>query len=81
MPVQESCATESSLEPTLELIRKRALAFFQERGGEPGHDLEDWLKAEAEVVGHKTNEPEPELVMFSFTSTKRPGAGSGKSDD
>jgi hypothetical protein len=31
------------------LIRKRAYEFFEARGCEPGHDLEDWLRAELEI--------------------------------
>jgi DUF2934 family protein len=44
---------EGSLELTEELIRVRAYQFFEERGCEHGHDLEDWLRAEAEIVGNK----------------------------
>jgi len=33
----------------IELIRKRAYEFFEARGREPGHDLEDWLRAELEI--------------------------------
>jgi Protein of unknown function (DUF2934) len=29
-------------------IRRRAYEIYQERGGLPGHDLEDWLQAESE---------------------------------
>ena len=32
-----------------ELIRKRAYEFFEARGREPGHNLEDWLRAELEI--------------------------------
>jgi hypothetical protein len=32
-----------------ELVRKRAYEFFEARGREPGHDLEDWLRAELEI--------------------------------
>ena len=42
-----------SLELTEEIIRKRAYRFFEERGYEHGHDVEDWLKAEAEIMGKK----------------------------
>jgi len=42
-----------SLELTEELIRQRAYHFYEQRGGEHGHDLEDWLKAEAEIFGKK----------------------------
>jgi len=44
---------EGSLELTEELIRVRAYHFYENRGREPGHDLEDWLEAEAEVFGKK----------------------------
>jgi hypothetical protein len=33
-----------------EEIRRRAYEIFLERGGEHGRDLEDWLRAEREVV-------------------------------
>ena len=42
-----------SQELTEEIIRTRAYQFFEQRGGQHGHDLEDWLKAEAEVMGKK----------------------------
>jgi hypothetical protein len=42
-----------SLELTEEIIRMRAYQFFEQRGAQHGHDLEDWLRAEAEVMGKK----------------------------
>ena len=44
---------EGSLELTEELIRVRAYHFYEKRGCEHGHDLEDWFLAEAEIVGKK----------------------------
>ncbi len=44
---------EGSLELTEEYIRLRAYYFFEERGCEHGHDLEDWLRAEGEIMGKK----------------------------
>jgi len=38
-----------------EEIRKRAYEFFEARGGEDGHELDDWLRAEEELRGSKTN--------------------------
>ena len=32
-----------------ENIRQRAYEFYEKRGGKHGHDLDDWLKAEAET--------------------------------
>ena len=42
-----------SPELTEEIIRQRAYELFEQRGCEPGHDLDDWLQAEAEVMGKK----------------------------
>lgn len=38
-----------------EEIRRRAYELFEARGGEDGHELEDWLRAEEEIRGGKTN--------------------------
>jgi hypothetical protein len=40
-------------EEQLEKIRRRAHELFEARGREEGHDLEDWLQAEAEIGGVK----------------------------
>ena len=32
-------------------VRQRAFHLFENRGSEPGHDREDWLKAERELFG------------------------------
>ncbi len=34
-------------------IRQRAYELYENRGKEHGHDVEDWLKAEAEILGTK----------------------------
>jgi hypothetical protein len=44
---------KGSLELTEDLVGTRAYRFYEERGREDGHDLEDWLRAEAEVFGKK----------------------------
>jgi len=36
-------------------IRRRAYELFEARGGEDGQELEDWLRAEEEIRGSKTN--------------------------
>ena len=38
-----------------EEIRVRAYELFQERGGEHGHDHEDWVQAETEVRARFAN--------------------------
>ncbi|MBI3891357.1 MAG: DUF2934 domain-containing protein [Candidatus Wallbacteria bacterium] len=32
-------------------IARRAFEYFQARGCQPGHELEDWLMAEKEILG------------------------------
>jgi len=36
--------------PTEEQVRARAYQLFLERGGQHGHDTDDWLQAEYELV-------------------------------
>ena len=43
----------SSLELTENIIRTRAYQLYEERGYEGGHNLEDWLRAEGEIIGKK----------------------------
>jgi len=38
------------------LIRLKAYGYYQERGCEHGHALDDGLRAGAEIVGHKAGE-------------------------
>jgi hypothetical protein len=37
-----------------ETIRRRAHEIYLDRGGEPGHDLEDWLQAERELTADQS---------------------------
>jgi len=39
-----------------ELIRRRAYELFEARGKQPGHAVEDWLKAEQEVGKQQNGE-------------------------
>ena len=36
--------------PTEEQVRDRAFELYVERGGLPGHELDDWLQAEFELA-------------------------------
>lgn len=38
--------------PLAECVRHRAYELFEARGRNPGQDLDDWLQAEHEVLGH-----------------------------
>jgi hypothetical protein len=49
--------TTSSAEANTELqeqIRARAYELYEQRGGESGHELDDWLQAEDEVLDTKS---------------------------
>ena len=43
-----------SLELTEEYIRLRAYELWERRGGTHGGDVEDWLEAEAQIIGRKS---------------------------
>jgi Protein of unknown function (DUF2934) len=48
IPESVPSVTEENRE---EEIRRRAYELYDERGREDGHDVEDWLRAEAEING------------------------------
>ena len=39
--------------PSEEEIRRRAYELFERRGGESGHEAEDWARAERELRGEE----------------------------
>ena len=43
----------TSSEKVREMIGKKAYELYEKRGREPGHDLDDWLKAEKFVKTRK----------------------------
>ena len=49
---------QGSLELTEEYIRLRAYQLYEQRGRQDGHDMDDWLQAEAEIFGKKADTPE-----------------------
>ena len=49
MPGKKS-STVDPAQSIEDLVRKRAYDLYEQRGGEHGHDLEDWLNAEAEII-------------------------------
>jgi hypothetical protein len=46
---REAVNTSAADSPRIEEIRIRAYEIYTERGGQPGHDLDDWLQAEREL--------------------------------
>ena len=45
-----------------EAVSLRAYEIYQSRGGEYGHDLDDWLQAESEVLAALTEPQAPDLA-------------------
>ena len=53
-PTKKPSATAATDPEGLEReIRRRAYEIYEERGREDGHDLDDWLRAEAEIMQKK----------------------------
>jgi hypothetical protein len=46
--------TGGHLAPTQDEIAKLAFSLYESRGRQDGHDIEDWLRAEQELVRHYT---------------------------
>lgn len=44
-------AAASNHAPSFEEIAKRSYEIYLARGAQPGHEVEDWLAAEAELSG------------------------------
>jgi hypothetical protein len=44
--------TGGRLSPTYDEIAQLAFSFYESRGRQDGHDIEDWLCAEQELVRH-----------------------------
>jgi hypothetical protein len=42
---------DSSFEEPLQKIKARAYELYEQRGKRDGHDVDDWLRAEAEIAG------------------------------
>ena len=57
-PVTVKISTSNPPEPMLvQAIRHRAYELYLQRGMAHGHDVDDWLQAEAELVhGHSTSD-------------------------
>ena len=49
----------SNHKPTHDQIAQRAYALFEKSGRAPGHDIENWLRAERELAAASNEESEP----------------------
>ena len=48
-PPSDTRSVESPLD-LQEHVRRRAFELYEQRGREDGHELDDWLQAESEIV-------------------------------
>jgi hypothetical protein len=64
-------AQAHDVEDVEEKIRIRAYLLFEKRGGEHGHDLEDWLQAEADILRSTLSAPPVRFTPFKKSRTKR----------
>ena len=46
-----SVIEKNGFSPSFEQIQQRAYEFFEARGGTHGWDLDDWFRAEQELIG------------------------------
>ena len=51
-PAKQNLSQESNVE-VRQKIRLRAYELYEQRGREDGQDVEDWLKAESEVIAKR----------------------------
>jgi hypothetical protein len=49
-PMPNSARAEASAEEIRQLIAETAYYRAKQRGFEPGHELEDWVQAESEIL-------------------------------
>ncbi len=52
---KETLASSEVPNDGVEQIARRAYELYLWRGREDGHDLDDWLQAEAEIMGETAN--------------------------
>lgn len=50
MPSRRASDSQPRRDPIHEAIARRAYELFLARGGQPGHELDDWLQAERELI-------------------------------
>lgn len=54
--VKSTAQRSHPVQDVQELIRLRAYELYEERGRQDGHELDDWLAAEAEVTQAKVKQ-------------------------
>lgn len=63
------------------MIREAAYFRYVQRGSVLGHDLDDWLAAEAELFGEEAGQQAPERLETTELDVQGSGARSAWADD
>ena len=63
------------------MIREAAYFRYMQRDSVPGHDLDDWLAAEAELFGGEAEPQPPELVETVEFGMQESGVHGFREDD
>jgi len=50
MPARREFQPVQPVDGLNEQVRRRAYELYEARGGEDGHDVDDWLRAESEIA-------------------------------
>src|SRR2546427_11299534 len=72
MPKDPTKKTPTAVNESQELeiqIRERAYELYEARGREDGHDLEDWLRAEEEIMEQKRAPSPPDKSERAHKNT------------
>lgn len=56
---QQASTVESGQSELRDMIARRAYEIYEERGRSDGGDMDDWLRAEAEVIKAEKRRPAP----------------------
>jgi hypothetical protein len=74
---KEKATMAPAVPPTVEEIRQRAQEIFLARGGTPGKELDDWLRAEQELkqerAGAETGPNQQILGGPQYEARRQPG--------
>jgi hypothetical protein len=65
----------SKRDPIREAIATRAFELFLERGGQHGHDIDDWLRAEQDVLASRSDSDAKDGKAVVKTPHHRTSAG------
>ena len=53
-PAAEITANEINFSPSPDEVARRAYFAYENQGSKPGHEVQHWLKAEAELLAERT---------------------------